>query len=270
MQDMENRDKESIDRESIDKASLDRESRERVLLVGVDTGEEENFDRSMQELMNLAEACDMQVAGIITQKLEKVNNAMYIGSGKVKEVRDYARDIGAGTVIFDNALSPSQVRNLNDALELPVMDRTNLILDIFAMRAKSREAKLQVETARLKYLLPRLVGMRDALGRQGGTSGSMSNKGVGEKKLELDRRKIEHRISQLKKELEEVSRDRKTQRKRRMGSRSSMGVIRTSGSWKRICFLQPWKLPSAISRQGTTGPFSWWIRLVLYTNFPMD
>lgn len=219
MQDMENRDKESIDRESIDKASLDGESRERVLLVGVDTGEEENFDRSMQELMNLAEACDMQVAGIITQKLEKVNNAMYIGSGKVKEVRDYARDIEAETVIFDNALSPSQVRNLNDALELPVMDRTNLILDIFAMRAKSREAKLQVETARLKYLLPRLVGMRDALGRQGGTSGSMSNKGVGEKKLELDRRKIEHRISQLKKELEEVSRDRKTQRKRRMGSR---------------------------------------------------
>ncbi len=191
----------------------------KVLLVGVDTGEEEDFERSMEELKSLAEACDMQVAGIITQRMENVNKALYIGTGKVKEVKEFAQDIEAQIVCFDNALSPSQMRNLGDELELPILDRTNLILDIFATRAQTREAKLQVETARLQYLLPRLVGMRDSLGRQGGASGSMSNKGAGEKKLELDRRKIEHRISELRKELEEVERERSTQRKRRSESR---------------------------------------------------
>ncbi len=193
--------------------------RQKVLLVGVDTGEEEDFDRSMEELGSLAEACDMQVVGIITQRMETVNKALYIGTGKVKEVKEFAGDIEAEIVCFDNALSPSQMRNLGDELELPIIDRTNLILDIFATRAQTREAKLQVETARLQYLLPRLVGMRESLGRQGGASGSMSNKGAGEKKLELDRRKIEHRISELQKELEEVARERSTQRKRRTESR---------------------------------------------------
>lgn len=194
--------------------------RQKVLLVGVDTGEEEDFNRSMEELGSLAEACDMQVAGIITQRMEAVNKALYIGSGKVKEVKEFAQNIEADIVCFDNALSPSQMRNLGDELELPIMDRTNLILDIFATRAQTREAKLQVETARLQYLLPRLVGMRDSLSRQGGASGSMSNKGAGEKKLELDRRKIEHRISELRKELEDIAKERATQRKRRTGSRT--------------------------------------------------
>ncbi len=193
--------------------------RQKVLLVGVDTGEEEDFERSMQELKSLAEACEMQVVGSITQRMETVNKALYIGTGKVKEVKEFAQDIEAEIVCFDNALSPSQMRNLGDELELPILDRTNLILDIFATRAQTREAKLQVETARLQYLLPRLVGMRESLGRQGGASGSMSNKGAGEKKLELDRRKIEHRISELRKELEEVARERSTQRKRRTASR---------------------------------------------------
>ncbi len=191
----------------------------RVLLVGVDTGEEKDFERSMEELGSLAEACDMQVVGIITQRMETVNKAFYIGTGKVREVKEFAQNIGAQMVCFDNALSPSQIRNLGDELELPIMDRTNLILDIFATRAQTREAKLQVETARLQYLLPRLVGMRDSLSRQGGASGSMSNKGAGEKKLELDRRKIEHRISELRKELEEIAKERDTQRKRRTSSR---------------------------------------------------
>ena len=193
--------------------------RQKVLLVGVDTGEEEDFERSMEELKSLAEACQMQVVGIITQRMETVNKALYIGTGKVKEVKEFAQNIEAEIVCFDNALSPSQMRNLGDELELPILDRTNLILDIFATRAQTREAKLQVETARLQYLLPRLVGMRESLGRQGGASGSMSNKGAGEKKLELDRRKIEHRISELRKELEEVARERSTQRKRRTASR---------------------------------------------------
>lgn len=192
----------------------------RVLLVGLDTGEEKDFDYSMQELKSLAEAAYKQVAGIITQRLDAVNKSLYIGAGKVKEVREYARQCEAQEVIFDNALSPSQVRNLGRELELPVVDRTNLILDIFASRARTKEAKLQVETARLQYILPRLVGMRENLGRQGGTTGgSLSNKGAGETKLELDRRKIEHRISELKKELEEISRARETMRKKRNQSR---------------------------------------------------
>lgn len=192
---------------------------ERVLLVGVDTGEEVDFDRSMEELKSLAEAANKQVVGIITQKLDMVNKALYIGTGKVAEVKEFAGDCGAEEVIFDNTLSPSQIRNLGRELELPILDRTNLILDIFALRAQTREAKLQVETARLQYLLPRLVGMHEALSRQGGASGSMSSKGAGEKKLELDRRKIEHRILELKKELEEISKSRVTQRKRRSASR---------------------------------------------------
>ncbi|MBQ8188666.1 MAG: GTPase HflX [Lachnospiraceae bacterium] len=195
-------------------------SKQRVLLVGVDTGEEEDFDRSMEELGSLAEACDMQVAGIITQRMEAVHKALYIGSGKVKEVKEFAHNVEADIICFDNALSPSQIRNLGDELELPILDRTNLILDIFATRAQTREAKLQVETARLQYLLPRLVGMRDSLSRQGGGSGSMSNKGAGEKKLELDRRKIEHRIAELRKELEDIAKERITQRKKRAGSRT--------------------------------------------------
>ena len=191
----------------------------RVLLVGADTGEEDDFDRSMAELKSLAEACGKQTVGMITQRMESVNKAFYIGTGKVSEVREYAGECGAEEIIFDNTLSPSQIRNLTRELDLPIMDRTGLILDIFALRARTGEARLQVEMARLQYLLPRLVGMRTSLGRQGGTGGSMSNKGSGEKQLELDRRKIEHRISELRKELEVVERTRDTQRKKRNSSR---------------------------------------------------
>lgn len=196
------------------------EQRERALLVGVDTGEEQDFERSMEELKSLAEACNMQVVGVITQRMVAVNKALYVGTGKVSEIKTLVCECEADIVIFDNALSPSQIRNLQDALDMPILDRTTLILDIFAIRAQTREAKLQVETARLQYLLPRLVGMHEALSRQGGASGSMSNKGTGEKKLELDRRKIEHRISELRKELEAVSMDRQVQRKKRMNSRT--------------------------------------------------
>ncbi len=191
----------------------------KVLLVGADTGEEKDFDRSMLELKSLAEACNKQVVGIITQRMDAVNKAFYIGTGKVAEVLEYAQECGAEEIIFDNTLSPSQIRNLARELELPIMDRTGLILDIFAIRARTGEARLQVEMAKLQYLLPRLVGMRTSLGRQGGTGGSMSNKGSGEKQLELDRRRIEHRISELKKELEVVERSRETQRKKRTTSR---------------------------------------------------
>ena len=192
----------------------------KVLLVGVDIGEEADFEHSMEELESLAEAAEKEVVGQIVQRLDHVNKALYIGTGKVAEVRRLAEERGAQEVVFDNSLTPSQVRNLGKELELTVIDRTNLILDIFAIRAQTREAKLQVETARLQYMLPRLVGMYDALSRQGGASGSMSNKGTGEKKLELDRRKIEHRITELKKELEDVSRTRDVQRRKRQQSRT--------------------------------------------------
>ncbi len=192
----------------------------KVLLVGLDTGEEQDFDHSMEELKSLAEAAYKQVAGIIVQRMPAVNKAFYIGTGKVEEVREYAGQCGAQEIVFDNALSPSQVRNLGRELGLPVLDRTNLILDIFAIRAQTKEAKLQVETARLQYFLPRLVGMRENLSRQGGTTGgSLSNRGAGETKLELDRRKIEHRISELKKDLDEVAGARQTMRKKRSQSR---------------------------------------------------
>lgn len=191
----------------------------KVFLVGVDTGEDDNFEQSMEELGSLAEACFMEPVGYITQTLPYANKALCMGSGKVLEVKEAAQDADAVMAIFDNILSPIQMRNLQKELDLPVMDRTGLILDIFSLRAKTKEAKLQVETAKLKYMLPRLVGMHEALSRQGGASGSMSNKGAGEKKLELDRRRIEHRLTFLQKELTEVAKERQTQRKKRVGSR---------------------------------------------------
>ncbi|MDR0949254.1 MAG: GTPase HflX [Lachnospiraceae bacterium] len=192
--------------------------REKVLLVGVDTGNGDHFDRSMEELEQLAQACEMEPVGIITQKLDHKGGPTYVGSGKIEEVKTYAGTCEADIVIVNDDLSPSQIRNLSDSLDLPVTDRTGLILDIFSRRAKTAEAKLQVETASLTYLLPRLVGMRKYLGRQRGTSGAMSNRGAGETKLELDRRKIQHRISTLRKELEELEGNRVLQRKKRMES----------------------------------------------------
>ncbi len=190
----------------------------KVLLVGVDTGEESDFEHSMEELASLAEAAHKQVVGMIVQHMEAINRALYIGTGKAAQVKDYAAQAGAEEIVFDNALSPTQIRNLVNELKLPVLDRNNLILDIFALRARTGEAKLQVEAARLQYMLPRLVGMRENLSRQGGTGGAMSNKGAGETKLELDRRKIEHRLSELDKELNAMAKSREIMRKRRMQS----------------------------------------------------
>lgn len=188
---------------------------EKVIIVGLNLKDGTDFERSMEELKALAEACDMLVVGRVDQAMSMVNKAFYIGTGKVLEVEELAEETEAELIIFDNSLSPSQLRNLQNDLKLPVMDRTTLILEIFSSRAKTREAKLQVEVARLQYMLPRLVGMREALSRQGGGSGSLSNKGAGEKKLELDRRKIENQLAKYRRELAEVEQGRLTQRKRR-------------------------------------------------------
>ncbi len=192
--------------------------RERVLLVGVNLHADDSFEMGMEELASLAKACGREPAGVVTQALDAVNKPFYIGPGKVQEVRERAEELHARCVIFDNALSPLQIRNLQKEIGLPVEDRTSLILAIFRERARSREAILQVEAASLQYMLPRLAGLHDALGRQGGTSGSMSNRGAGEKKIELDRRKLEQRLSELKRELEEIEKQRVTQRKKRAES----------------------------------------------------
>ncbi len=191
---------------------------EKAFLVGVNLNDGEDYLLSLEELDALAQACDMEVVGIAEQTLPEVHKAYYIGTGKVDEVKEMAMDCGADVIIFDNSLSPMQLRNLQERLEKPVLDRSTLIMDIFAGRARSREAKLQVEVARLQYMLPRLVGLHAALGRQGGGTGSLSNKGAGEKKLELDRRVLERRLTQLRRELKEVGEERQTQRKRRAGS----------------------------------------------------
>lgn len=187
---------------------------ERAILVGVEKDNYDEFRYSMLELRNLAEACDIEVLDELTQKLENLNNATYIGKGKVEELTKQIHDIDANLVIFDDELSPSQIRNLEEATECKIIDRTILILDIFARRAKTKEAKLQVEIAELSYMLPRLVGLRASLGRQSAGVG-LSNKGSGEKKLELDRRKIEQKISMLNRELEDLVNERKNQRKQR-------------------------------------------------------
>ena len=189
----------------------------RALLVGVNLDDGTDFAQSMAELKSLAEACNMQVVGKVIQNLPSINKGLYIGTGKVQEVKETVGELDADIVIFDNALSPMQLRNLQQELEVEVIDRTALILDIFSERAQTSEAKMQVEIARLQYMLPRLVGLRTSLGRQGSGSG-LSNKGAGEKKIELDRRRIEHRMSELRKSLETVSQERETQRKQRMQS----------------------------------------------------
>lgn len=189
-----------------------------VVLVGLHLNDSRDFDRSLKEMKALAEAAGMEVVETFTQALPKMSAGYYIGTGKIEEITAYLAMTGIGTVIFDSQLSPIQLRNLSDKMSAEVIDRTNLILQIFSERARTREARLQVDYARLQYALPRLVGMHEELGRQGGTSGAMSNRGAGETKIELDRRKIEHQIHEIKKGLETVEKERATQRRQRMNS----------------------------------------------------
>lgn len=191
---------------------------ERALLVGINLNNGDDYELSLEELGSLANACDMEVVGVVEQNLAEIHKAFYIGTGKVEEVREEAEAQNVDVVVFDNSLSPMQIRNLQERIGKPILDRSTLILDIFAGRARSGEAKLQVEAARLQYMLPRLVGLHAALSRQGGGSGSMSNKGAGEKKLELDRRVLEHRLAECRKELKELGAQRLTQRKQRAAS----------------------------------------------------
>ncbi|WGF36680.1 GTPase HflX [Lysinibacillus capsici] len=189
---------------------------EKAILVGVNLRNDEHFDYSMEELQNLAEALHVEVVGTVTQNLERVTPSHYVGTGKIEEIKNFYEEAQANLVIFNDELSPSQIRNLERDLATKVIDRTMLILDIFGRRAKTREAQMQVELAQLQYMLPRLVGLHASLSRQGGgTGGGFKNRGAGETKLELDRRKIEDQIAKIKKDLEHVKEQRETQRKQR-------------------------------------------------------
>lgn len=198
------------------------EETSRVILVGLSMGEDISY--SMQELSKLAEAAGGEVLGQAIQNLEKPNTATFIGKGKVEELREMCENMEADTVIFNNELSGMQLRNLEDALGVKVIDRTILILDIFAMRAKSREGKLQVELAQLKYRMPRLLGFGKSLSRLGGGIGT---RGPGEKKLETDRRHIERRIYDIKEEIKRVKSSRSTQRSQR--EKSGIPVVALVG-----------------------------------------
>lgn len=187
------------------------------IVVGININNENGFEESMVELKNLCVACDIETMGELVQNSKQINKAHYIGSGKLDELKSLVNSEEVDIVIFNNELSSSQLRNIEKAIECEVIDRTALILSIFAERAKTREAKLQVEVARLQYLLPRLIGANENLGRQSGGVGT-KNKGAGEKKLELDRRKIEAKIAALNKELEELKHQRETQRNLRRKS----------------------------------------------------
>jgi len=188
--------------------------RERAALVGLFTDSHQQLDpeHALDELSGLAAAAGAAVVLRVLQERAKPDPATFLGSGKVKQLAAAAGEMRADLVIFDNELSPAQLRNLEEALDRPVIDRTQLILDIFARRARTREGKLQVELAQLQYLMPRLVGSSEALSRLGGGIGT---RGPGETKLETDRRRIRHRLSQLGKEIDAVRRRRGQLRERR-------------------------------------------------------
>lgn len=188
------------------------ELEERVLLVGVELQEQEDCETSLDELEELARTAGALAVGRVIQKREAIHPGTYIGSGKLEEVRLLLQETGATGVICDDELSPAQLRGMEQELECKIMDRTLLILDIFAARATTSEGKIQVELAQLQYRLARLVGLGRSLSRLGGGIGT---RGPGEKKLEMDRRLIKKRISQLKRELEEVKRHRELIRERR-------------------------------------------------------
>jgi GTPase len=194
----------------------------RAILVG--GAIQEDITYFMDELQNLAEAAGIEVLGRMIQQIERPNSATYIGSGKVIELAELCVNMEADTVIFNDELSGMQLRNLEDGLNVRVLDRTILILDIFASRATSKEGKLQVELAQLKYRLPRLLGFGKSLSRLGGGIGT---RGPGEKKLETDRRHVKSRVHEIEDELKEIRKNRSTQRAKR--EKSGMPVVAIVG-----------------------------------------
>ncbi|MFR3729439.1 GTPase HflX [Lacrimispora sp.] len=185
---------------------------ERVILVAVSTGDGADAAASLDELEELVKTAGAATADKMIQNRERIHPGTYLGKGKIQEIRERVWELDATGVVCDDELSPAQMRNLEQALDIKVMDRTMVILDIFASRATTREGKIQVELAQLRYRSARLVGLRSSLSRLGGGIGT---RGPGEKKLEMDRRLIHDRISILKSELEDVKRHREVARQQR-------------------------------------------------------
>ncbi|MFP3391188.1 GTPase HflX [Brevibacillus sp. SIMBA_040] len=187
---------------------------ETAILVGcfLDNRDEERTRLSMEELHELAATAGVEVLDVITQNRDRVDSAWYLGTGKIDEIAERAEELDVDVIIFNDELSPSQTRNLDKVFDCKVIDRTQLILDIFAGRAQSREGKIQVELAQYNYLLPRLAGQGKQLSRLGGGIGT---RGPGESKLESDRRHIRKRISELKQQLNDTVRTRQLHRERR-------------------------------------------------------
>ena len=194
-----------------------KENEERLILVAVATQEGDDTEESLDELEELAKTAGAETVAKVIQNRESIHPGTYIGKGKIEEIRTLIDELGATGVVCDDELSPAQLKNLEDALQAKVMDRTIIILDIFAQRATTKEGKIQVELAQLKYRSTRLVGMRNSMSRLGGGIGT---RGPGEKKLEVDRRLIRDRISQLKKELSNMEQSRETTR----GLRNKGGI----------------------------------------------
>lgn len=199
-----------------------REDECKAILVGA--YRRESIDYSMAELQGLAEAANAEVLGMMVQKVEKINAGTYIGKGKVEELALMCANMGADTVIFNDELSGMQIRNLEEATGVRVIDRTILILDIFASRATSKEGKLQVELAQLQYRMPRLLGFGKSLSRLGGGIGT---RGPGEKKLETDKRHINRRMDDIREELAQLKATRSTQRAKR--EKSDIPVVALVG-----------------------------------------
>ena len=185
---------------------------EKAVLVGHAGRDKEHLDRSMEELVLLADTANAKVLGSLVQRRGTLHPATFIGKGKIDELKALLESTGAEMVIFDDDLSPAQVRNLEKATNCKVIDRSELILDIFARRARTRESRLQVELAQLEYTLPRLMGMWKHLERQ---AGGIGTRGPGETQLETDRRLVRDRIAKLKEALRAVEKERETQRHRR-------------------------------------------------------
>lgn len=201
-----------------------REVVERVVLISVEENPQDDTQACLDELAELAKTAGAVVVGQMIQKRERIHSGTYIGKGKVQELLEYIESCDATSVVCDDELSPVQLKNLEEMLQIKVIDRTILILDIFAKHATTREGNIQVELAQLKYRATRLVGLRSSLSRLGGGIGT---RGPGEKKLEMDRRLIRERISILKRELEGIKKARETARKQR--SKNPVPVVAIVG-----------------------------------------
>lgn len=198
------------------------ETEERVILVGVSEQDGDDTEDSLDELAELVKTAGASSVGRVVQSRQSIHPGFYIGTGKVEELRQMIVQCDATGIVCDDELSPAQLRNLQEALDVKVMDRTLVILDIFAARASTSEGKIQVELAQLRYRMSRLSGLGRSLSRLGGGIGT---RGPGEKKLEMDRRLISSRISQLKRELEEVKRHREVNRVARNRNRMPVAAI---------------------------------------------